>query len=162
MSEVAVHTKPLTPEEDTFALGIIEFGGNIGAAYRAAFGEEARNPVARGRELLTRPEIALRVRQLGEAVQENALISLGSHLTELARIRDLAVVSGQLSVAMKSEVQRGVAAGLYIDKTKGPSGPDGGEKKPSVAIFIGGPSPANVNEWAANRGRAPVIIENGK
>ena len=41
---------------------------------------------------------------------------MDSHLTELSRLRDEAVDSGQISSAISAEVSRGRAAGLYIEK----------------------------------------------
>lgn len=146
---------PISSSEDTFCLAIIEYGGNLGAAYRAAFGSHTTNGVARARELLLRPEIAKRVQQLGQSVEEHALISLGSHLVKLAEIRDLAIETEQLKVAVQAEIKRGEVAGFYKDKVADP-----GARSPSVNVFIGS-SPSNVNDWAAIHGKAPVIIENG-
>jgi hypothetical protein len=144
----------LNEQDQTFALAVIEYNGNLGAAYRAAFGAEASNPVARARELLCRPDIARYVQRLAEAAEEHALISLGSHLGKLAEIRDLAIASDQYKVALAAEKTRGEAAGFYAPKVKGPAGaPQGG---PAVFINIGGP-PANVQEWAQKHGRGTVI-----
>lgn len=113
---VDVPSKPLSLDEDNFALAIIEYGGNLRKAYTAVFGD-AYNPMARARELMGRSDIALRIRDITESVHESALISLGSHLVELAGIRDLAKDQGNLKVALDSEVQRGKVAGFYIGKS---------------------------------------------
>lgn len=158
MTEIVAQSS-LTVEEDTFALAVIEFGGNLGAAYRAAYGE-GPNPIARARELLTRPEIALRIKALTDAVQEHALISLGSHLVKLAEIRDVSMVAGQFKTALAAEVKRGEAAGFYSDKAP-PGGKNGAPQGPSVFVQINN-APANVNEWAGRQGKAPLIVENGQ
>lgn len=106
----------LTNEEDTFCLAVIEYGGNLKSAYISAFGHDSNTPATSARRLLGRPEIALRIRELTEVVADNALISLGSHLVELADIRDLAKMTGQLKVALNAEEARGRVAGFYIGK----------------------------------------------
>lgn len=153
----AVVEVTLTPEDDTFCLAVIEHGGNLLAAHRAAYGTEHPFPLARAREIIARPEIAKRIQYLSEAVQEHALISLGSHLVQLARIRDLAIDGAQLKVALGAEKARGEAVGIY-NKMTAPKDSEG--KAPSVAIFIGA-TPANPQEWAQKYGNSPVVIETG-
>jgi hypothetical protein len=148
----------LTPAEDTFALGVIEYNGNIGAAYRAAYGSEAKYAIAKGKELLCRPEIAKRIAQLQELVNEQALISLGSHLGMLAEIRDQAIVTGELKVALNAEKSRGEVAGFYQGKGAGGRGNEGGGQ-PAVHIHMGAATPVNVHQWAEQHGKAPLIIE---
>jgi len=127
----------LTSQEDTFALAVIEYGGNLRNAYEAAFGVGASTPVARARQLIARPEIALRIKELTDVVAENALISLGSHLVELADIRDLSKAQGQMKVALDAEKQRGVVAGFYVGKEGANSKPTGnGTGNPMVVISI--------------------------
>ena len=105
----------LTSEEDTFCLAVVEYGGNLKSAYLATFGNIS-NPAARARSLMARPEIVARTRELMGTITENALISLGSHLVELADIRDLAKATGQLKTALSAEEARGRVAGFYIGK----------------------------------------------
>lgn len=136
--DVAPPLPQLTVQEDTFALAVIEYGGNLRRAYEEAFGIGDSTPVAKARALMARPEIALRIRDITESVQENALVSLGSHLVELADIRDLAKTQGQLKVALNAEEARGRVAGFYIGKegpaAKGGSGATNGN--PMVMISI--------------------------
>lgn len=126
--------KPLSLEEDTFCLAVIEYGGNIKYAYESTYGVGASNPTARARVMLARPEIAYRVRELTESITENALISLGSHLVELADIRDTAKMSGQLKTALDAEISRGKVAGFYAGKEG--TGTKGGGDNPYVVIQI--------------------------
>ncbi len=104
---------PLSQDEETFALAIIECGGNISAAYKMVFGPEVRMPLARGKELLSKPAIALKIRSITDAVQEAALVSVGAHLDQLASIRDLSITTGQLKTAYLAERSRGEAVGIY-------------------------------------------------
>lgn len=150
-----ITTMGLTNAEDTFCLGVLEFGGNLAAAYRAAFGTDATSPVANAHLLLGRPEVAKRIRQLTEFVQQGALISLTSHLQELADIRDLAKGSMQLKVALDAEKSRAVAAGVIVQAE------DPDKKKAATLVLKIVNSPAGVQAWAQQQGVEPVIIENG-
>lgn len=125
---VPYEPRVLTRQEDNFALAVIEYGGNLAMAYKSVFGEDSYAPTAKARALLALPEIALRIKDLTDSVQENALISLGSHLVELATIRDLAKVQGNLKVALNAEESRGKVAGFYVGKSdnSSPKVPQGG------------------------------------
>jgi len=103
----------LTVTEDTFCLAIIECGGNIQAAYKMTFGEDSPYPLSRGKELLGKPQVALRIKEITDKIQDASLISKGAHLYELADIRDIAKMSGQLKVALNAEVKRGEVVGFY-------------------------------------------------
>jgi hypothetical protein len=146
----------LSRDEDTFALAVVEYGGNVGAAYRSVFGEDARNPGSKAREMLSRPEIAKRVAELQRAVSEDHLISLGAHLMKLAEIRDLAITLDQPKAALEAEKARGTVAGYY----QGKEDPKGSGQGPSVHIHLGTSTPANANDWAEKFGSgAPVVID---
>lgn len=110
---------PLTQAEDTFALAVIECGGNISSAYKMTFGADSPFPLARGKELLNSPQIALRIKEITDRIQDASLISMGAHLYELADIRDLAKTSGQLKVALSAERARGEVVGLYDNFASG-------------------------------------------
>jgi hypothetical protein len=114
-TEVVDVLPALTAMEDSFCLAVIEYNGNLSAAYKSVFGDVAR-PLASARGLMQRPEIIARVKSLTETVQEAVLVSMASHVTELADIRDLAKVQGNLKVALGAERARGEVAGLYIGK----------------------------------------------
>lgn len=104
---------PLSVDEDSFALAVIEYGGNLASAYRSVFGDDAKAPTARGQALLALPQIQYRIQELSTTIKEAALVSLGSHVQELAQIRDMAKVQGQLKVALQAERTRGEVTGLY-------------------------------------------------
>jgi hypothetical protein len=155
MNDVVVIPE-LTTEEDTFCLAVIEYGGNLPAAMRAAFGDDVKTPIIRANELLARPEIAKRVMALGRMVEEHAFVSLGSHLAKLAELRDLAADNKQFKVALDAEKTRGLAAGLY--GAQGAPKDPGETGKSGVHIYIAQSTPANVNEWAQRRGTAAVVL----
>ena len=119
VQDVTFEYPPLTQAEDTFALAVIECGGNISSAYKMTFGDDSPFPIARGKELLSKPQIALRIKEITDKISEASLISMGAHLYELADIRDLAKNSGQLKVALSAERSRGEVVGLYNDFAAG-------------------------------------------
>jgi hypothetical protein len=132
----------LTADEDNFALAVIEYGGNLRYAYCEVFGAAVKNPVAKARMLLNRPHIALRIKQITEAVHENAFISLGSHLVELADIRDMAKDRNELKTALAAEEARGKVAGFYVGKEV--SRKPGDMSNPMVVIQISTPHDASI------------------
>lgn len=162
MAETQYPLVSLTDEEDTFCLAVIECGGNLAAAYRQAFKiseeSESRGDALRARNLISRPEVAKRIRQLQEAVDEHTMISLGSHLGKLAEIRDLAMAKDQMKVAIQAERSRGEAAGFYSRAPIG-AGKSGnsGSGGATLNVFLGS-SPSNVAEWAAQHGKAPPVV----
>lgn len=104
---------PLSVLEDSFALAVIEYSGNVGKAYRAVYGDDSILPAARGSTLLTDPRIVARISAITGSIKEGTLITLESHLGELAEIRDIAKQTGCIKVALTAEVSRGQAAGYY-------------------------------------------------
>ena len=78
-----------------------------------AFGDKDPYPIAKGNNILRRPQVALKIKELQDAVHDYSLISMTSHLMELADIRDLAKMSGQLKTALAAEISRGTAVGIY-------------------------------------------------
>lgn len=116
--------EPLSIDEETFALAIIETSGNIAAAYKVTYGSDSYMPLAKGKALLCKPAIALKIKSITDAVQEASLISVGAHLDQLAVIRDLSIVTGQLKTAYQAERSRGEAVGIYqkFDKGNGSGG----------------------------------------
>lgn len=120
---VAMAYPPLTRDEETFCLAIVECSGNISAAYKMTFGDGVSMPLARGKQLLTMPAVALKIRDITDKVQEASLISVGAHLDQMAKIRDLSITTGQLKVAYMAERARAEAVGIYqkhdVHKGKG-------------------------------------------
>jgi len=117
---------PLSVDEDSFALAVVEYGGNVSLAYKSVFGDDVRSPGARGQALMALPQIQYRIQELTTTVKESAMVSMGMHLQELATIRDMAKLQGQLKIALQAERTRGEATGLYDkfehgSKDKGPT-----------------------------------------
>lgn len=127
-------------DEESFALAVIEYGGNVSAAYKAVFGDDVTFPNAKGHALLAIPRVALKIKTITDATQEATLISVGAHLQELARIRDIALVRGETKVAFTAERSRGEAVGIYQKHEKG-----GGKGNGAVNIQINMASKHDVN-----------------
>lgn len=116
---------PLSIDEENFALAVVEHGGNIKAAYVSVFGDTG-NAGARGKRLLMDPRVSARVIDLNGAVAASSLITMESHLIELANIRDLAKSAGSLKVALAAEESRGKVAGYYVTRIEAPAQDGGG------------------------------------
>jgi hypothetical protein len=131
---------PLTVAEDTFALAVIEYSGNLKKAYLSVW-PYAANPAAKARNLIANPAIAARIQQITASVQDGALMSLGAHLIELADIRDMAKAMGAPKVALEAEKSRGEVAGFYAGKgtTAGVARGKGENDNPMVVIQINTP-----------------------
>jgi len=103
----------LSLDEDNFCLAMIEFSGNPVMAYKSVYGD-VPNASAKARDLMARPAIADRIKQLRSGVEESSLISMSCHLVELAMIRDQAKAQGAVKVALEAELSRGKMVGYYI------------------------------------------------
>ena len=112
-------TRILSTEDDSFAMAVVEFGGNLRAAYQSVFGEDPY-ATARAKGLMARPEVAARVHELQHTIKDSQLISIESHMVELASIRDLAKTMGAIKVALGAEELRGKVAGLYVGTSDAP------------------------------------------
>lgn len=105
----------LSAEEDMFALAVIQYGGNLSAAYKEAYGPSP-TAAAQARILMLKPAVIRRIRDLNSSVHQSDLITIESHLVELAIIRDMAKHQGMLKVALNAEESRGKVIGLYVGK----------------------------------------------
>ena len=99
---------PLTVQEEAFAFAMVEWGGNFKLAVKSI-----GCPAFVGRQMLLYAHVQERIKDLMGTFQDSCLISLGSHLMELADIRDTAKASGLLKVALEAERSRGEVSGLY-------------------------------------------------
>ena len=64
------------------------------------------------------PKIVERIRELEKDLAKQHEVTYESHITQLARIRDLAIEQKALGPAVAAEKQRGMAAGLYITRSE--------------------------------------------
>ena len=114
--------KRLTEMQKRFAEYLV-FGGPEGvvnkteAAKLAGYNEKRAR--IEGSELTNPKQSPLVVKYLDELKQEKMLkygVTYESHITELARIKDLALKKNSFSAAVNAETNRGKAGGLYIDR----------------------------------------------
>ena len=114
--------KRLTEMQKRFAEYLI-FGGPDGVVNKTEAAELAGYSVKRARvegsELTNPRHSPLVVKYLDELKIEKMLkygVTYESHITELARIKDLALKKNSFSAAVNAETNRGKAGGLYIDR----------------------------------------------
>jgi len=114
--------KRLTEMQKRFAEYLI-FGGPNGVVNKTEAAELAGYSVKRARiegsELTNPRQSPLVVKYLDELKIEKMLkygVTYESHITELARIKDLALKKNSFSAAVNAETNRGKAGGLYIDR----------------------------------------------
>ena len=109
--------RPLSPRHKKFCSLYVQGMSGAEAARKSGFTKHKFGAKAQGSALLRRnPLIANHIIDLLKKEVERQNVSMESHLTELSRLRDEAVDSGQISSAISAEISRGKAAGLYIEK----------------------------------------------
>ena len=109
--------RPLSPRHKKFCSLYVQGMSGAEAARKSGFTKHKFGAKAQGSALLRRnPLIANHIIDLVKKEGERQNVSMESHLTELSRLRDEAVDSGQISSAISAEISRGKAAGLYIEK----------------------------------------------
>ncbi len=64
------------------------------------------------------PKVIERIREIKAELAKKYEVTYDSHITELAKIRDIALQNGQTAAAVAAEKQRGMAAGLYISRSE--------------------------------------------
>ena len=72
----------------------------------------------RAHELLSNGKIAGRLDELRRPAVEAAQVTLEDHLRQLADLRDKAITAEQFGPAITAEINRGKAAGLYVDRSE--------------------------------------------
>lgn len=108
----------LTPKQEAFCLAFMETG-NASEAYRRAYSAakmKSSTVWRKATELLDNGKVTARLNELRSQAAEAARVTLQGHLDDLKRLRDAAAGAEQFSAAIKAEIARGKAAGLYTDK----------------------------------------------
>ena len=110
----------LTPKQDAFCLVYLETG-NASEAYRRVYDAKRMKDetiAKRAHELLANGKIAGRLDELRRPAVEAAQVTLADHLRQLADLRDKAITAEQFGPAITAEVNRGKAAGLYVERSE--------------------------------------------
>lgn len=105
--------KELTQEEEIFCIEFVKHG-NIARAYRAA--KPGVQHVSFAGAWIRRAHIQARITELRKAMRDLSVVTLQTHLTDLAEIRDEARSEGKFAAAVSAEIARGRAGGLYNHK----------------------------------------------
>ena len=112
--------KHLTPKQMLFAKEYVYNDGSktqTECALAAGYGESGA--AVRASELLNPQKYPLVVRYiqgLQAELDKKYEVTFSRHVRELAKIRDQAIDKGNLTAAVSAEVQRGRAAGLYVER----------------------------------------------
>lgn len=107
----------LTEKQERFCLAYIETG-NASEAYRRAYGAENMAPSTvnrKAKDVLDNGKITARLQELRAPAVASARLTLEQHLHDLKRLRDKADRSKDFGAAIRAEVSRGKAAGLYVE-----------------------------------------------
>lgn len=136
----------LTPKQEKFCLEFIQCG-NAAEAYRRAYSAEKMKPEtvwSNASRIMADSKVLARVSELRADAAQKAMVTLESHLADLARLRDLAEEDGQFSAAITAEISRGKAVGLYTERLKQEvSGPNGGAVQGELTIKLVRPGHAD-------------------
>jgi hypothetical protein len=151
----------LTAKQERFALELLS-GKSAREAYRLAYDcskcSEA-TVTAHAFKATRNAQIALFIRLHQRIGLENAAISMGSHLAELARLRELAVENQQVSAGVQAEHYRGRVAGLYNDKLTLAVGPSDDAILSQLAAIFGHESAEAIGEALGVKRGSAVILE---
>ena len=118
--EVLVDKDPLTPKQRKFVQELVTNDTQLSAeecAIRAGYAKESA--VVRASELQNPklyPKVVIEIQKFREQTNKRYAVDKGSHVRQLARLRDGAVEKGQYGPAVVAEYRRGQIAGLYIEK----------------------------------------------
>jgi phage terminase small subunit len=108
----------LTPKQLGFVSGILA-GKTASDAYRSAY--DCSNMLqetiwAEASRLRHDPKVAAWLTAARTANLGSVTVTLGGHLQELERLKEIAIQTGNVGAAVNAEVSRGKAAGHYVEK----------------------------------------------
>jgi phage terminase small subunit len=107
--------KKLTPKQEKFAQAVASGTSLTEAAMRAGYSH--KNAGRAGTFLMNNePLVQRRVQELQNRGAARATLTLSNHLENLERLRDAAVENNAYGAAVTAEINRGKAAGLYVDR----------------------------------------------
>lgn len=118
LAELTGELPELTPQQFGFVEGLLA-GKTAADAYRGAY--DCRNMQARSiwveaSRLRSHPEIALWLSAARQAHLSQAVVTKEAHLRELDRLKELALLAGNVGAAVQAEQLRGKAAGHYVEQ----------------------------------------------
>ena len=129
----------LTSKQTAFVNALLQ-GKTASDAYRDAYNCEnmSRGAVwVEASRLRRNTKVSLWLRHFQRIGTEAARVTMESHLAELARAREFAIVHGQISAGVQAEHYRGRAAGLYEDRLQLAGGPSDFELIKAIEDILG-------------------------
>lgn len=108
----------LTPQQAKFVERIL-LGDCASDAYRKAYNcdKSKTNSIwASASKLRSNAKVSLWLSAARKAKLGSASVTLEGHVTELERLREIAIESGNVGAAVQAENYRGRASGLYVDQ----------------------------------------------
>jgi len=112
--------KRLTEQQIKFANLLVSEEGRMTATQCAKEAGYAADSARQAASVLQNPKkyplVVQYIGELREELQKKYDVTFGSHITELAKLRDEARDKKAWSAAVNAEVARGKAAGLYIEQ----------------------------------------------
>jgi phage terminase small subunit len=116
----------ITSKQEAFVEGLVQ-GKSASDAYRAAYDCSCMaEPTiwSEASRLRANPKVSAWLRHFQRIGMDEARVTIGEHLAELARGREVAYALGQASAGIQAEHNRGKAAGLYEDQFRLAVGPE--------------------------------------
>lgn len=130
----------LTVKQEAFCHAYIENGGNASEAYRTAYdaGDMADSTIwVKASELLSNGKVAVRVKELREAIAEAHKLTVADLLKELEQARIAALTAETVQSSAATAATMGKAKLLGLDKQQVElSGPNGGPIQTVSEIIV--------------------------
>jgi phage terminase small subunit len=129
----------ITSKQEAFVEGLVQ-GKSASDAYRAAYDcSSMAEPTvwSEASRLRANPKVSAWLRHFQRMGMDEARITIGEHLAELARGREVAYALGQASAGIQAEHYRGKAAGLYEDRLSLAVGPSDAELIKAIEDLLG-------------------------
>lgn len=108
----------LNANQSKFVEGILK-GLSASDAYRAAYDTDGMAPNsiwASASRLRSNANVSLWITAARKNGLATASVTLDSHLQELERLKAIAIETGNVGAAVQAEINRGKAAGHYVEK----------------------------------------------
>lgn len=132
----------LTVKQEAFACAYVENGGNASEAYRTAYdaGEMADSTIwVKASELLSNGKVAVRVKELRDAIAEAHKLTVADLIKELEEARIAALTAETVQSSAATAATMGKAKLLGLDKQQlEVSGPNGGPVQVSTIRIVSG------------------------
>jgi hypothetical protein len=120
ISKTELETDPLTPKQRKFVNELVLNDTQLSSEQCAVNAGYSKTCASKMASYLQNPKyypkVALEIQNFRNQINKRYAVEKGSHLRQLARLRDGAVEKGQYGPAVVAEYRRGQIAGLYIEK----------------------------------------------